>query len=561
MEILGLEADYADQEHDEIVRFYPPDQKPEWGPVDQWGNREWHMWLGQHDGWDDARIDQYLNVDRYRFGVGLKRHPKEDYSWFYLPVPAAIPLHASKTLNVLYGGAAGGTKSHSTRWDAYRHCLAIPDYRSIITRRTLQELRRNHIDRARAECEQINRFYDKEVMQLHDTNHEINFRTTGSRIIFGHCQNLGDEEKYLGDEYDEYRPDEMATHLKQQIVGIAGRLRSVKHGNYGKIRGRLVGTSNPGGANTLWLKQWFIDRMVAKSENPRYNPDNYQFIGARLYDNPWLMDPDGSYTTYEDRLFAYSPQRRRQLLNGDWSAITGQFFSEFIADPMVVGSHVKAIEIPRGCKIERWIDWGYSPNPGVCHWVACFPDGRLYVFAEWVFNGEGRQLQVAAEVAKRIKHITFEQVLPQCKGLLGKTVADPSMWAKDGHSGESFEETFRKQGVRMQKADHDRIQGWGRYRHWLRMHPSGGRWLTYHPDCTYAIRTIPSLVHDRTNPDDCDSSGEDHAGDADRYGVMARPQPTTFTYSPTPTLPDSIAALLASERAALQHIRRPGQVS
>lgn len=68
----------------------------------------------------------------------------------------------------------------------------------------------------------------------------------------------------------------------------------------------------------------------------------------------------------------------------------------------------------------------------------------------------------------------------------------------------------------------------------------------FHPDCRYAIRTIPTLIHDKTNPDDCDSDGEDHAADPIRYGVMARPQPTTFGRSVTPLLPDSIRELLNS---------------
>jgi len=252
------------------------------------------------------------------------------------------------------------------------------------------------------------------------------------------------------------------------------------------------------------------------------------------------MDEDGSYTTYEDRLYAYSPQRRKQLLDGNWDAVTGQFFPEWSRD-----LHVGVLNIPFGCKIECWLDWGYSPNPGVCHWVAAFPNGRLYVFAEWVFNGEGKPLMVAAKVAARIAEIT-RGIIKETHTRWNKTIGDPSMWAKDGHSGESYEETFRRNGVRMLKADNDRIQGWGRFRHWLQRHPEGGAWLMYHPDCTYAIRTVPTLVHDKNDPDDCDTAGEDHAADADRYGVMGRPSPTKYVYKPLPSIPDNIAAMVAS---------------
>lgn len=522
------------------IYFEPPPGEAEWRPVDEWEKKDWAWWLGKGHGWSQERIDQYYDIDRYEYGFGIQRHPSEPKTWFYLPGPAAIPLHKSRAPNILYGGAAGGMKSHSTRWDAYRHCFGIPDFRSLIMRRTHEELKRNHFDRARGECERINKFYGDEVMELIGTDHEIRFKKNNSKLIFGHCQNLGDEEKYLGDEYDEFRPDEVATFLKEQIIGVSGRLRSVKHGDYGRVVARMIGTSNPGGDYTLWLKRWFIDKIVSRAENPKYRPQNYEFIGAKLWDNPYLMDPDGSYTTYEERLYAYSVERRKQLLLGDWTAITGQFFTEWKES-----THIRKLDIPAGCKIERWIDWGYSPNPGVCHWVACFPNGRLYVFAEWVFNGEGRRLHVASEVAKKIARVTNEEVLPMVRGRISKSIGDPSMWAKDGHMGESYEETFRRNGVRMVQADNERAMGWGRYRHWLRPHPEDGLgWIVYHPDCKYATRSIPSLVHDKMNVDDVDTDGEDHAADADRYGVMARPTPTTFARLATPLLPWSIKEML-----------------
>lgn len=550
---LAIERPYDELDDVPQVIFTPPAGLKEWPDVAQWQYQEWSHWLSQH-GWDKPRIDQYLQVDRYKYGLGLRRHANEPYTWFYNPGPAAVPLHASRIKNLLYGGAAGGMKSHSTRYDAYRHCLAIPNYRSLIMRRTFEELKRNHLDRAVGECTLINKFFQDEranVMETVKTEHEMRF-INGSKIIFGHCQNPGDEEKYLGDEYDDFRPDEEATFEKSQIIGVSGRLRSTKRlANGARIIARKIGTSNPGGAHTLWLKQFYIDKNPDPIEYPKYKAHDYEYIPAKLYDNPYLMDPDGTFTSYEDRLSMYSPARRRQLLLGDWTAITGQFFPEFTEN-----LHVGVLGIPEGCKIERWIDWGYSPNPGVCHWVACFPNGRLYVFAEWVFRET-----IAADVAKRIKEITNKEVLPATRGRLSKSVADPSMWATQGGTGESYAETFARMGCGLRKGDNERVLGWGRMRHWFKRHPEGGAWLMYHPDCVYAIRTIPSLVHDKSDPDDIDTIGEDHAADADRYGLMARPSPTVFARSQTPTLPDSVRGMLNQVFPADAGARRMGQVS
>jgi hypothetical protein len=534
-----------------------------WPAVEAWTRDDWRQWLLEHNRypalhqWTPAQATRYLYVDRYQYGVGLKRRETDRLTWFYLPGPQAVALHASKVPNVLYGGAAGGMKSHAARWDAYRHALAIPGFRAIVMRRELEQLRRNHLDKARSECARINAFLDTEVMRFMESTHEIVFtghpKGQEAKIVFGHCQRVGDEEAYLGDEYDAFYPDEMSTFEQSQIVGVAGRLRSTKPG----LVARLIGTSNPGGAHTLWIKRWFIDRTVERDEHPRYKPEAYAFLPAMLYDNPYLMDPDGTYTTYEDRLYAYDDERRRQLLHGDWSALAGQFFPEFSA-----ATHVQTLEIPPGCKIERWIDWGYDPHPGVCHWVACLPNGRLYVFYEWKFNGKAaRQKLVASEVARHIQRYTREDVLPLARATrVTKTIADPSMFSGDGHSGESYAETFARQGVPLRKGDNERVMGWGRLRHWFRPAPDGHPWILYHPRCAYAIRTIPGLVRDRSDADDVDTSGEDHAADCNRYGVMDRPTPTVFRTRPA-VIPANSPAALIKELQKHRGVRPAGMVA
>lgn len=548
---------------DEPIVFPPPGGQFEWAPVHEWGPAEWGHWLRGHNAypflqqWSEAAITQYVEQDRYRYGIFMQRAGTPRV-WFYNPTPVAVPFHSSKIPNLLFGGAAGGSKSHTARHDAYRHCLAIPEFRAIIMRRTFEELSRNHLDKARQEAERFNAFYGKTVIDLVPSAHEIRFDCHGpgreSKIIFGHCQNVGDEEKYLGDAYDAFYPDEMATFEKKQIIGIAGRLRSEKRG----IVARMGGTSNPGGAHTLWLKQWFIDKdeVSVKEENPRYSAERYQFLPAMLYDNPFYMDPDGSYQTYEERLFAYDAERRKQLLLGDWSALSGQFLPEFN-----LHRHVGVLDIPPNCKIERWVDWGYDPHYGICLWVACLPNGRLYVFYEWKFNGaQTRQKFVASEVATRIRHFTTAEVLPlaRCQRIT-KSIADPSMWSKDGHSGEDYAQTFARSGVALTPADNERVMGWGRLRHWLRPAPDGHPWLMLHPRCVTTIRTLPGLVRDKNDPDDVDTTGEDHPADAIRYGVMARPSPTHLREEASVIADEHIAEAFRQARAA--QIRLPGMVS
>jgi hypothetical protein len=41
--------------------------------------------------------------------------------------------------------------------------------------------------------------------------------------------------------------------------------------------------------------------------------------------------------------------------------------------------------------------------------------------------------------------------------------------------------------------------------------------------CEDTIRTLPTLQHDETDPEDLDTEAEDHAADETRYAVMSRP--------------------------------------
>lgn len=545
------------------VRFIPPGgPDAEWRQTEEWTPAEWSHWLREHNKysflkqWTEEEIHQYVHVDRYRYGLGFGRKKGQIDHWVYNPTPVAVPFHSSKTPNILFGGAVGGTKSYSARYDAYRHAFAIPEFSAIIMRRTLEELERDHIDKARRECAQINELLGKPVMNLIEKRHlvEVNVHGTGkqSTILFGHCQHDGDENKYLGPHYDAFYPDEMATFIKKQITGIAGRLRTKKRG----LVPRMAGTSNPGGGHTLWLKDYFIDKDEAKiwAENPRYRASRYQFLPAMLYDNPYYMDPDGTYTNYEDRLFAYDPERRAQLLLGDWDALTGQFFPEFSKD-----RHVAVLNVPPGCKVERWVDWGYDPHYGMVLFVAVLPNGRLYVFAEWKFNGAtAKEKLVAGKAAERLKQLTPDFLLQVRSNRVNRSIADPTMWSHgSGATGEDYAETWARNGVPLIPADNDRVMGWGRLRHWFMLAPDGLPWMMIHPSCTTTIRTIPTLVRDKNDPDDIDTTGEDHPADCLRYGVMGRPSPVVRT-QPLVIPSDSAKGLWNSLKTS--NIRLPGMV-
>lgn len=431
------------------------------------------------------------------------RKTKKQVGWLYVPTPKQAEFHETtrRTRRVLYGGQAGPGKSHALRWGLYRDCLMIPNLNCLLLRRTFKQLEQTHLGEMVREQGLIGGTYTSGDKVMRFPN--------GSLIRAGHCENVGDEQDYLSTEYDRIAFDELVTFEQGPALEIMSRARTSKPAVMAAGDAQVWCGTNPGGRGALWVREFFIDHAVNKAAFPSYDPKRYAFVEATLDDNPYIS-PE-----YRRDLEDLPEMRKRQLLYGDWFAFDGQFFSEF--SPMREGKpwHVQAIPAVAGVELFASMDWGYA-SPGCVLWWACLPDGAYHIVREFKFKG----LSVEA-VGKAIHEIS--------KGLgrIRKIACDPAMWQKTGAGrGESIAETLLRMRLPMQRADNDRFNGWMRVRELLRAKDTTRPWLTIDPSCAYLQRTIPAQVQDRTDPEDIDTTGDDHAADALRYGAMSRPSPT-----------------------------------
>jgi hypothetical protein len=100
------------------------------------------------------------------------------------------------------------------------------------------------------------------------------------------------------------------------------------------------------------------------------------------------------------------------------------------------------------------------------------------------------------------------------------------MFAEDG--GPSLTEKFMRRGLSVLPADNTRVgkvgaaSGWDSIQTRLLGDEDGKPMLLIFSTCTNLIRTLPLMVHDPARAEDLDSSGEDHACDALRYGCLWR---------------------------------------
>ena len=453
-------------------------------PFIRWSEGDWHGWACQTPACRDKQAT-------YALWLGRAGQPPR---LVFLPLPKQVEAFkavlSGKHRWVLFGGARGGGKSLFMRWLAYSLCLRYPDFQVVLLRRTYPELEKSHMRRMGAEAKLLGADY------VPSARPPVMRFANGSVLELGHCQDPQDVENYLSAEYNLVLPDELGTFDEDMILKIGSSARLYNP----KFKPCIVASTNPG---AVWVRDRWITKVVDSERFANYDPDEYTFIQSKLDDNPY-PDPE-----YERFLNSLDPDTRAAWRDGSWDVFEGQYFKEFRTE-----THVRRIDVLPDVHRIGGMDWGFAAR-GVHLWAVVLPDGHLHITQEYVFRET-----LAPKVGARIK-----QMSEGCR-LLG-THADPSMWIRSGQSGESIAETLQRAGVSLIRANHERVNGWQRLRHWLSLHPDGTPWLTIDPSCVYLIRTLPALIHDAKHLEDIDTTGDDHAADALRYLLMGRPAPSS----------------------------------
>ena len=400
----------------------------------------------------------------------------------------------SRARHTAYGGARGGGKSWAMRRKFILLALRYPGLNLLLLRRTLPELRENHLIPMQRELYGF---------AVYNSAERVFRFPNGSRIKLGYCDTLQDVYQYQGQEYAVIGFEE-ATHFTEEQMRFLTTCNRTTRKDFSP---RMYYTCNPGNVGHAWVKRLFIDRLYAENENP----DDYLFIPARIYDNKVLLDADPNYIR---QLEALPEELRRAHLDGDWDVHAGQYFREFSRDRHVI----EPFEIPSWWRRFRSMDWGYN-DPCCVLWHAVDGENRVYTYRE-LYVRETRAGEVAAMVLElsRGESISY-------------TVASPDMWQKrgavlsgaGGFEGETLAELFTSSGLSLTPADNSRVPGWNRVRDFLAAAPDGRpNWLCF-SDCLNLIRQLPALQFDQHNREDA-ADGDDHAPEALRYALMSRPR-------------------------------------
>lgn len=441
--------------------------------------------------------------------------------------PRQSACFTSPATEILYGGAAGGGKSHCMRVLAIYYATQVPNIQIYLFRRLSEDLKKNHLDGSSGFVSILSTLIERKLCSINYSTAQITF-WNGAKIHLCHCQHEKDVIKYQGVEINVLLIDEL-THFSEYIYKfLRGRVRlgglPIPDNLVGALP-RIVAGSNPGGVGHEFVKNTFIDgkdEMRIYQQKDEDGGMKRQFIPAKLQDNPTMMEND---PTYADKLLGLGGALAKAMLDGDWDAIEGAYFDTFDREKHIVPDFI----VPNGWHKIRAFDWGYSA-PFCCLWGAVsdgsivniagkqivFPRDSIIIYREYYgWNGkpnEGIKLN-ADEIAGEIKKMQEGESI-------NDQVADPAIF--DVSVGTSINEQMNKKGVFWRPADNKRVAGWQQIRYRLKG-VDNKPLLFIMTSCKSLIRTLPIMQYDKSKPEDLDTKLEDHALDTLRYLCMSRP--------------------------------------
>ena len=431
----------------------------------------------------------------------------------YHPFPKQREFHTSPAKYRLFGGAAGPGKSKALLMEAILQANENPGANTLLLRRTFPELEGSLLLYFRRDV-------PRELYRsFNEAKHVVTW-WNGSTTRFGYSQNENDVYQYQGSEFLFIGIDELTHFPLKQWQFLTSRNRCP----VARAFPGMAGATNPGNIGHAWVKALWIDKQPAPGmESPeQYDPSDYAFISARVWDNPIYANDAG----YLKTLNALPTHLRRAFLDGDWNVFAGQYFDVF--DP---SRHVARAEtVGFAPWWPRWIsiDWGFE-HPAAVYWHAAAPArantpnagaasaGSVVTYRELV------QPHLAPRaLAQAIVDLSRDGEWQREK--IDAIYLSPDAFARrtdEATIAEQMGGVFAAAGLpRPVLADNDRIGGWMLLYQML----AADEWLIT-SNCAELIRVLPTLTRDGAKVEDVLKTDGDDPADAARYGLKSRLRP------------------------------------
>lgn len=455
------------------------------------------------------------------------------FSAYYRPFPRQQEFHDSPAKYRLFGGAAGPGKTKALLWEAIFQAHSWPGSDSLLLRRTYAELESSLLAYFRRDV-------PRHLYRSYNESKRVITWKNGSTTRFGYCRNENDVYRYQGAEFVFIGIDELTHFTLKQWQFLTSRNRCPVRNSFCG----MAGATNPGNIGHAWVKALWVDKVppAGFERADLYDPPDYDFIRARLDDNPiYANDAD-----YRRKLETLPEHLSRALLEGDWNVFAGQYFDVFD-----YGRHTaRAEEIRLEPWWPRWIsvDWGFQHDSAV-YWHCAIPvDSRPFKvereeerrvkdssfnFQPSTFNSAVLYESPVTNHGSRI--VTYREFVQSglSPRMLAQAIAERSgreriseiFLSPDAFAHRTAEASISEQlgdvlvanGLpRPALADDDRVGGW----QWMYQLLQTDSWLITE-NCSELIQCLPDLVHAEGRKEDVRKVEGDDPADAARYGLVA----------------------------------------
>lgn len=419
----------------------------------------------------------------------------------YVPQPKQLEFHAAfcecdlidGPTQVGIGGARGPGKSHAALAQiGLDDCQRVPGLKWLFLRKVGKA--------ARESFEDLRRKVLMGVPHEYSAQGGVVVFSNQSRIFLGHFKDEKDIDNYLGIEYDGICIEE-STQLSAKKHGHIGTsVRTSKEG----WRPRIYHTTNPGGVGHQYFKQTFIEPWRAGKQT------DTRFVFATHSDNKFLN------ADYVGQLNKLTGWLRAAWRDGDWDIAAGQFFTTWRHE-----IHVGKLDsTPEHWPIWASMDYGFT-HPTVVY-LFTENDGKRYVVDEY-FAAK----RLPDQHAQGIKAMLDRHKINPKR--LKEFVAGDDVFAHKGDEhGKTIAEQYAEQGIKLSRANSDRINGAAEILKALGdIDNKIEAKIKISNRCARLIECMPALQHDPRRPEDVlkvnvdeDGRGGDDAYDSFRYGMM-----------------------------------------
>ena len=407
---------------------------------------------------------------------------------------------------ILYGGARGGGKTDAGIVWLLKGTVD-PKFTGICIRRNHTDLRQ-WIDRAVQLYPHAKVYGKPSIFEF----------PNGAKIYTGHLKDADSYSQFQGWEIQRILLEEVGQIPNEEYyLKLISSARSTI-----SIKPQIFLTCNPGGPGHAWIKRRF--GIGSKPKNKAFKDpvsDRYRvYVPATIDDNPTLMKADPEYVKYLDSL----PEPLRSAWrHGDFDIFAGQYFAEW--NPAYhIKTEEEAKELGFGQEHNSkfiGIDWGFAA-PHAAIFMEVTDKGRVFIFDE-LYGKELHPMEVGERIAKKCQGHTIDMSL-----------GDPSMWSRNPmswraeHSAMYTDASIAHALVgdqgqplvpNLNPANNERVNGWRNMAQLMKVTDKPPNFIVIKGSAQNLARTIPEMICDEKRPEDLDTTLEDHAVDACRYGL------------------------------------------